>query len=163
MPISAASCRCRSAAAPSRPKWSPRHSCPIAISAKPKPVERPAMTTKFTPDHEYIRVEGSTGIVGITPYAQEALGDIVFVELPSVGKVLKKGDEAAVVESVKAASEIYAPVSGTVTEVNDTLSGNPGLINSDPVATGWIYKIAISDAGEIDSLLDDAAYADLTK
>ena len=75
------------------------------------------MTTKFTPDHEYIRVEGSTGIVGITPYAQEALGDIVFVELPSVGKVLKKGDEAAVVESVKAASEIYAPVSGTVSAV----------------------------------------------
>jgi glycine cleavage system H protein len=121
------------------------------------------MTTKFTPDHEYIRVEGSTGIVGITPYAQEALGDIVFVELPAVGKMLKKGDEAAVVESVKAASEIYAPVSGTVTEVNDTLSGNPGLINSDPVATGWIYKITISDAGEIDGLLDDAAYADLTK
>ena len=121
------------------------------------------MTTKFTPDHEYIRVEGSTGIVGITPYAQNALGDIVFVELPAVGKVLKKGDEAAVVESVKAASEIYAPVSGTVTEVNDTLSGNPGLINSDPEATGWIYKIAIANAGEIDSLLDDAAYADLTK
>ena len=121
------------------------------------------MTTKFTPDHEYIRVEGSTGIVGITPYAQEALGDIVFVELPAVGKVLKKGDEAAVVESVKAASEIYAPVSGTVTEVNDALSGEPGLINSDPTADGWIYKIAISDAGEIDGLLDDAAYADLTK
>jgi glycine cleavage system H protein len=121
------------------------------------------MTTKFTPDHEYIRVEGSTGIVGITPYAQEALGDIVFVELPAVGKVLKKGDEAAVVESVKAASEIYAPVSGTVTEVNEELSGNPGLINADSEATGWIYKIAIADVGEIDSLLDDAAYADLTK
>ena len=121
------------------------------------------MTTKFTPDHEYIRVEGSTGIVGITPYAQEALGDIVFVELPSVGKVLKKGDEAAVVESVKAASEIYAPVSGTVTEVNEELSGNPGLINADPEATGWIYKIAISNAAELDGLLDAAAYADLTK
>ncbi len=121
------------------------------------------MTTKFTPDHEYIRVEGPIGIVGITPYAQEALGDIVFVDLPAVGKVLKKGDEAAVVESVKAASEIYAPVSGTVTEVNDALSAEPGLINSDPTAGGWIYKIAISDAGEIDGLLDDAAYADLTK
>lgn len=121
------------------------------------------MTTKFTPDHEYIRVEGSTGIVGITPYAQEALGDIVFVELPAIGKVLKKGDEAAVVESVKAASEIYAPVSGTVTEVNDTLSANPGLINSDPETIGWIYKIAIANEGEIDGLLDDAAYADLTK
>jgi len=120
------------------------------------------MTTKFTPDHEYIRVEGSTGIVGITPYAQEALGDIVFVELPAVGKVLKKGEEAAVVESVKAASEIYAPVSGTVTEVNEELTGNPGLINADPDATGWIYKIAIADAGEIDHLLDSDAYAELT-
>lgn len=120
------------------------------------------MTTKFTPDHEYIRVEGSTGIVGITPYAQEALGDIVFVELPTVGKVLKKGDEAAVVESVKAASEIYAPVSGTVTEINEELSGNPGLINADPNATGWIYKIAIADAAELDGLLDSDAYAELT-
>lgn len=121
------------------------------------------MTTKFTSEHEYIRVDGDTGIVGITHYAQEALGDIVFVELPSVGKVLKKGDEAAVVESVKAASEIYAPVSGTVTEVNDALSGNPGLINTDPAADGWIYKISIADAGEVEALLDDAAYAELTK
>jgi glycine cleavage system H protein len=120
------------------------------------------MTTKFTPDHEYIRVEGSTGIVGITPYAQEALGDIVFVELPAIGKALKKGDEAAVVESVKAASEIYAPVAGTVTEVNEELSSNPGLINSDPTVGGWIYKIAISDAAEIDGLLDSDAYAELT-
>lgn len=121
------------------------------------------MTTKFTPDHEYIRVEGSTGIVGITNYAQEQLGDIVFVELPELGKVLKKGDEAAVVESVKAASEIYAPVSGTVTEVNSALGSEPGLINTDPEAGGWMFKIAIGDAGEIESLLDDAAYADLTK
>jgi len=121
------------------------------------------MTTKFTPDHEYIRVEGSTGIVGITPYAQNALGDIVFVELPSVGKVLKKGDEAAVVESVKAASEIYAPVAGTVSEINEALSGEPGLINTDPESGGWIYKITITDASELDGLLDDAAYAELTK
>ena len=121
------------------------------------------MTTKFTPDHEYIRVDGTTGIVGITNYAQEQLGDIVFVELPSVGKVLKKGDEAAVVESVKAASEIYAPVAGTVTEVNEALTGEPGLVNADPEAGGWMFKIAIADAGEVDTLLDDAAYADLTK
>ncbi|KFC67326.1 Glycine cleavage system H protein [Devosia sp. LC5] len=121
------------------------------------------MTTKFTPDHEYIRVEGATGIVGITQFAQEALGDIVFVELPSVGKVFKKGDEAAVVESVKAASEIYAPVSGTVTEVNDTLTGEPGLVNQDPAAAGWMFKIAIADASELDGLLDDAGYAELTK
>lgn len=121
------------------------------------------MTTKFTPDHEYIRVDGTTGIVGITNYAQEQLGDIVFVELPSVGKVLKKGDEAAVVESVKAASEIYAPVAGTVTEINEALTGEPGLVNADPEAGGWMFKIAIADAGEVDGLLDDAAYADLTK
>ena len=94
------------------------------------------MTTKFTPDHEYIRVEGSTGIVGITPYAQEQLGDIVFVELPAVGKELKKGDEAAVVESVKAASEIYAPVTGTIVEVNSLLTNEPGLVNTDPENAG---------------------------
>ena len=121
------------------------------------------MTTKFTPDHEYIRVEGSNGIVGITPYAQEQLGDIVFVELPALGRVLKKGDEAAVVESVKAASEIYAPVSGTVTEVNPALSGEPGLINTDPENAGWMFKIAIDDASEIDTLLDADGYAELTK
>ena len=120
------------------------------------------MTTKFTPDHEYIRVEGSTGIVGITPYAQEQLGDIVFVELPPLGKVLKKGDEAADVESVKAASEIYAPVSGTITEVNPALSGEPGLINTDQENAGWMFKIAIDDASEIDTLLDADGYAELT-
>jgi glycine cleavage system H protein len=121
------------------------------------------MTVKFTKDHEYIRVEGTTGIVGITEYAQEQLGDIVFVELPAVGKALKQGDEAAVVESVKAASEIYAPVSGTVTEVNETLSGEPGLINAAPDADGWIYKIAIANPTELDGLMDAAAYEDLTK
>lgn len=120
------------------------------------------MTTKFTPDHEYIRVEGSTGIVGITPYAQEQLGDIVFVELPAVGKALKKGDEAAVVESVKAASEIYAPVTGTIVEVNSLLTNEPGLVNSDPEASGWMFKIAITDASELDTLLDADGYAELT-
>jgi glycine cleavage system H protein len=117
---------------------------------------------KYTKDHEYIRVEGSTGVVGITPYAQEQLGDIVFVELPAVGKTLKQGDEAAVVESVKAASEIYAPVTGTVTEVNQGLSGEPGLINADPEAGGWIYKISIANAAELDALMDADAYAKLT-
>ena len=121
------------------------------------------MTTKFTPDHEYIRVEGATGIVGITPYAQEQLGDIVFVELPAVGKVFKKGDEAAVVESVKAASEIYAPVTGTVVEVNSLLTNEPGLVNTDPNNAGWMFKLAIADASELDGLLDDAGYAELTK
>jgi glycine cleavage system H protein len=120
------------------------------------------MTTKFTPDHEYIRVEGTTGIVGITNYAQGQLGDIVFVELPAIGRQLKKGDEAAVVESVKAASEIYAPVSGEVVEVNEALSSEPGLINTDPENGGWIFKVAMSDAGEIEKLLDADGYAELT-
>ena len=117
------------------------------------------MTTKFTEDHEYIRVEGTTGIVGITNYAQDQLGDIVFVELPSVGKKLSKGDEAAVVESVKAASEIYSPVSGTVIEVNMALANEPGLINQAPDTSGWIYKLRLDSAAELDSLMDDAAYA----
>lgn len=121
------------------------------------------MTTKFTTDHEFVRLDGVTGIVGITQFAQEQLGDIVFVELPAVGSVLTKGDEAAVVESVKAASEIYAPVSGTVTEVNDALSSEPGLVNQDPAGAGWMFKIALAAPGEMDSLLDDAAYAELTK
>ena len=120
------------------------------------------MTTKFTPDHEYIRVDGTTGTVGITPFAQEQLGDIVFVELPEVGKVLKKGDEAAVVESVKAASEIYAPVSGTITEVNTALTGEPGLVNSDPENSGWMFKLTLSDPSEVDSLPDADGYAELT-
>jgi glycine cleavage system H protein len=117
------------------------------------------MTTKYTEDHEYIRVEGTAGTVGITNYAQDQLGDIVFVELPTPGQKLKKGDEAAVVESVKAASEIYSPVSGTVTEVNLALQAEPGLINTAADAAGWIYKIALDDAAELDALLDDAAYA----
>ena len=117
------------------------------------------MTTRFTEDHEYIRMEGATGVVGITDYAQNQLGDIVFVELPSVGKKLSKGDEAAVVESVKAASEIYAPVSGTVIEVNVSLTSEPGLINTSPAEDGWIFKIAPDAPAEFDTLLDDAAYA----
>ncbi len=117
------------------------------------------MTIKFTEDHEYIRLDGKTGIVGITNYAQDQLGDIVFVEMPSVGQKLKKGDEAAVVESVKAASEIYSPASGTVIEVNTALTSEPGLINTAADSDGWIYKLALSDAGELDTLMDDTAYA----
>ncbi len=122
------------------------------------PLKGPEMTTRFTKDHEYIRVEGETGIVGITNYAQEQLGDIVFVELPTIGNEITKGDEVAVVESVKAASEIYSPVSGTVTEVNEALSGEPGLINSDPEQGGWMYKIRIANAAELDDLMDETAY-----
>ena len=117
------------------------------------------MTTRYTEDHEYVRVEGAAGTVGITSYAQNQLGDIVFVELPTPGQKLKKGDEAAVIESVKAASEIYSPVSGTVTEVNLALEAEPGLINTAPDAAGWIYKIALDDPAELDGLLDDTAYA----
>lgn len=121
------------------------------------------MTTRFTKDHEYIRLEGDTAVVGITNYAQEQLGDIVFVELPAIGKVLSQGDEAAVVESVKAASEIYAPASGTVTDINPNLSGNPALVNSDSEGAGWMFKLSLSNPAELDGLLDDAGYAELTK
>jgi glycine cleavage system H protein len=115
--------------------------------------------TKFTKDHEYIKADGT---VGITQYAQEQLGDIVYVELPALGKKVKQGDEAAVVESVKAASEIYAPASGTVVAVNDALTGEPGLINADPDGAGWIFKLELDDAGELDSLMDAVAYAKIT-
>ncbi|HTJ58603.1 MAG TPA: glycine cleavage system protein GcvH [Devosiaceae bacterium] len=121
------------------------------------------MTIRFTKDHEYVRVEGTTAVVGITNFAQEQLGDIVFVELPAVGKVLKQGDEAAVVESVKAASEIYAPASGTVTEVNTALSGDPSLVNGDSEGAGWMFKMTLSAPGEIDALLDEIAYAAIAK
>ena len=116
-------------------------------------------TVKFTEDHEWIRAEGSTGVVGISDYAQAQLGDLVFVELPEVGKKLAKGDEAAVVESVKAAGEVYAPVSGEVTEVNEALGDDPAKINTDALGDGWIFKLSIDDEGELDGLMDEAAYA----
>ncbi len=118
--------------------------------------------TKFSEDHEWIRVEGDTGTVGITDYAQEQLGDIVFVELPEVGKQLAKGDEAAVIESVKAASELYAIVGGEVVEVNDSLGDDPAQANSDPMGGGWFFKVKIADAGELDGLMDESAYTDFT-
>lgn len=121
------------------------------------------MSTRFTKDHEYIRLEGDTAIVGITNFAQEQLGDIVFVELPAVGKVLSQGDEVAVVESVKAASEIYAPASGTVTEINPALAGNPALVNADSEGAGWMFKMSLSTPAEMDGLLDAAAYAEIAK
>ena len=117
------------------------------------------MTTKFTKDHEYIRVEGTVGTVGITAFAQDQLGDIVFVELPSIGKKVKQGDEVAVVESVKAASEIYAPASGTVTSVNEALTEDPGLINQDPAGMGWMFTLELDAPAELEPLMDDAAYA----
>ncbi len=116
------------------------------------------MTTRYTKDHEYIRVEGDTGVVGITDYAQEQLGDVVYVELPEVGQAVAKGDEAAVVESVKAASEVYAPVSGEVVEVNGDLEGSPGTINEDPAGRGWFMKIRLTNQGELDELMTEEQY-----
>ena len=114
--------------------------------------------TRYTEEHEWIRVEGGIGTVGITDHAQEQLGDIVFVELPEVGRSLAKGDESGVVESVKAASEIYAPVSGEIVEVNAALVDAPQTVNSDPAGSGWFFKIRLSDPGELDALMDEAAY-----
>jgi glycine cleavage system H protein len=114
--------------------------------------------TRYTKDHEYIRVEGDVGIVGITDFAQGQLGDVVFVELPKAGKVVAKGAEAAVVESVKAASEVYAPVSGEVVDVNGAIEGQPGLVNEDPAGKGWFLKIKIKDKAELSELMDEAAY-----
>jgi glycine cleavage system H protein len=115
-------------------------------------------TIKFTTDHEYVSVEGDVATIGITDYAQSQLGDVVFVELPASGKVLKQGDEAAVVESVKAASEVYAPVSGTVVEVNEALPDAPSAVNEDPLGKGWFIKLKLSNPAELDALMDDAAY-----
>ena len=116
------------------------------------------MTRYFTEDHEWIEVDGDSATVGITHYAQSQLGDIVFGEVPAAGATLKKGSDAAVVESVKAASDVYAPVSGTVIEGNDVLEGNPALVNSDPEGEGWFFKLTLSDSSELDSLMNAAAY-----
>ena len=113
---------------------------------------------KFTKDHEWVSLDGDTATVGITTYAQEQLGDVVFVEMPEAGKTVSQGDEAGVVESVKAASEIYAPVSGEVVEANPELEDNPALVNQDPLVGGWFFRLRLSDAGELDGLMDEAAY-----
>lgn len=118
---------------------------------------------RYTNEHEWVRVEGDIAVVGITDYAQEQLGDVVFVELPDVGKTFQRSDEAAVVESVKAASEIYAPVGGEVTAVNDALGDAPETVNSDPTGAGWFFKLRVADAGEIDALMDEAAYQALVE
>lgn len=115
-------------------------------------------TTYFTEDHEWIRVEGGVATVGITDYAQEQLGDLVFVELPEVGKALSKGDPAVVVESVKAASDVYAPVDGEVIAVNDTLSSDPALVNSAATGDGWLWKMTLSDESQLEGLMDEAGY-----
>ena len=119
--------------------------------------------TRYTKDHEYIRVEGDTGTVGISDFAQGQLGDVVFVELPAIGKTLAKGAEAAVVESVKAASEVYAPVSGEIVAVNSELEAAPGTVNEDPAGKGWFVKIKLKDAAELEGLLSEAEYQDYVK
>lgn len=116
------------------------------------------MSRYFTEDHEWVELDGDIGTVGITSYAQEQLGDIVFVDVPEEGKEVTKGDEAAVVESVKAASDVYSPVSGTVIEGNSALDDTPGLVNEDPEGDGWFFKLTLSDPSEVESMMDEAAY-----
>lgn len=116
------------------------------------------MTVKYTKDHEWIKVDGTTGTVGISDYAQSQLGDVVFVELPEVGRELTQGGESAVVESVKAASEVYAPVAGTVTAANEALENEPALVNSAPQTEGWFYQMTIADPSQLDGLMDEDAY-----
>ena len=117
------------------------------------------MPVRYTKDHEYVSVEGDTGTVGITDYAQSQLGDVVFVELPAIGRTLAKGEEAAVVESVKAASEVFAPVSGTVTAVNNDLEAAPGAVNEDAAGRGWFLRLQIKDPGELADLMSEEDYA----
>jgi len=116
------------------------------------------MTVKYTKEHEWIRIDGDTATIGISEYAQEQLGEIVFVELPEAGTPLEKGSEAAVIESVKAASEVYAPASGEVAESNPELDADPGKVNADATGEGWLYKMKITDAGELDDLMDEDEY-----
>ncbi len=113
---------------------------------------------KFTPDHEWLKIEDGVATVGITEHAARALGDLVFVELPQVGANLAKGASAAVVESVKAASEVFAPLAGEVVEVNDTIVDDPAVVSKDPLDAGWFFKLKLSDAGDLDKLLDEDAY-----
>lgn len=118
---------------------------------------------KFTKDHEWIRLDGDVGTVGITPHAQEKLGDLVFIELPSIGAKFEKGASACTVESVKAAADVYAPVSGEVIAVNDRVVDEPGLVNAAPTGDGWLFKLRIGNAAEADALLDEQAYRMIIK
>jgi glycine cleavage system H protein len=116
------------------------------------------MSRYFSNDHEWIEVDGTIGTVGITDYAQSQLGDITYVDLPGAGQAVKKGDAPCVVDSVKAASDVYSPVSGTVTEANSALEGEPELVNTDPEAGGWLFRVELSDPAELEGLMDRAAY-----
>jgi glycine cleavage system H protein len=116
------------------------------------------MTVLYTPDHEWLRIDGDVATVGVTDYAQTQLGDVVFVDLPKIGRVVKKAEATAVVESVKAASDVYAPISGEVIEVNEALGADPSLVNSDPAGGAWFFKLRIADKGELAGMMDEAAY-----
>ena len=116
------------------------------------------MSIKYTPDHEWLKVEGAIATVGITHHAQDALGDVVFVDLPEVGKTFAAKDIAGVVESVKAAADVYMPVTGEITEVNEALRADPSLANSDPLGAGWFFKVKLSNASELDALMDETSY-----
>ncbi|APW46041.1 glycine cleavage system protein GcvH [Rhodoferax antarcticus] len=116
------------------------------------------MTIKFTPDHEWVQIDGNNATVGITVHAQDALGDVVFVDLPEVGKTFAAKDAAAVVESVKAAADIYAPANGVVTEVNEALRADPSLANSEPLSTGWFFKMTLDNPSDLDGLMDETSY-----
>ena len=117
------------------------------------------MAVKYTEDHEWLDIDGNSATVGITQHAQDALGDVVFVDLPEVGTTFAAKDIAGVVESVKAAADVYMPVSGTVTEVNEALRADPSLANSDPLGAGWFFKVTLSDASQLDALMDETSYA----
>ena len=117
------------------------------------------MIVKYTEDHEWLKIEGDTATVGITVHAQDALGDVVFVELPEVGTTFAQKDTAGVVESVKAAADVYMPVSGEVVEVNEALRDDPSLANTDPLGAGWFFKVKLSDASQLDALMDETSYA----
>jgi len=121
------------------------------------------MPLYFTKEHEWVRVEGDTATVGISNHAQEALGDIVFVEVPEAGRKVSKGQEAAVVESVKAASDVYAPVGGEVVEGNQAIADEPSLVNSDPEGEGWFFRLKLDDSSELDGLMDEGAYREWVK
>jgi glycine cleavage system H protein len=117
--------------------------------------------TRYTKDHEWVRQEGDVAVIGVTDYAQQQLGDVVYVELPEIGRVVEQGKEAAIVESAKAASEVYAPVSGEVVAVNETILGNPALVNEDAMGEGWFMKVRLADPQQLDGLMDENAYAAL--
>ena len=117
------------------------------------------MTTKYTPDHEWIKADGTIATVGITHHAQDALGDVVFVDLPEVGKTYAAKDAAAVVESVKAAADVYMPINGEVTEVNESLRDDPSLANRDPLGAGWFFKVKMTNPAELDAMMDETSYA----